>query len=174
MKKLLIVLLLSLPVFAMELKLSSGSVLAHTEMLMDSQINPINNFLKADISIQDSDVTSIKGKFWVEMFGFVSNKSDRDKNMYKEVEADKYKLATYTISSITKGTQKDSYTINGELDFHGQKKELSADAKISVKDGVLNLEAKTKILVSDFGIEAPCLVFMCVRDQVDLTINATF
>lgn len=174
MKKIMLVLLLSLPLLAMDLELKDGYVAAHTEMMMDSTIDPINNSLKADISIENNDVTTIKGKFWVEMSLFTSDKADRDKSMYKDVEADKFKLATFTISSVTKTEVKDGYTISGTLSFHGQEKPLSAKAEITANDGNLLINATSKILVSDFGIKMPCMVFMCVRDQVDLLIKASF
>ena len=135
MKKIFTMLLLALPLLAMNLELKSGYVAAHTEMMMDSTIDPINNYLNADITIDNNDITSIKGKFWVETNLFTSDKSDRDKSMYEEIETDKFAFATYTISSITKGEKEDGYIINGTLDFHGEKRELSADAKITTVDG---------------------------------------
>ncbi|MGE4419373.1 MAG: YceI family protein [Sulfurimonas sp.] len=174
MKKIFTMLLLALPLFAISLELKSGYVAAHTEMLMDKTIDPINNHLKADITIENSDISTIKGKFWVEMTLFTSDKSERDEHMYKEVEADTFKLATYTIANVTKTEGENSYIINGTLDFHGEKKELSAKAKITSTEGSLNIDAASMILMSDFGIEMPCMVFMCVRDQVDLLVKATF
>lgn len=174
MKKIIITLLLALPLFAINLELKSASVTAHTEMMMDNAINPKNDALKADISISNNDITTIKGKFWVEMSLFKSDKSDRDKNMYKDVEAEKFKLSTYTISSVKKVDGESSYTIDGELDFHGVKKPLSAKAKITTIDGSLSINATSMILMSDFGIKMPCMVFMCVRDKVDLLIDAKF
>lgn len=174
MKRIFIMLLLALPLFAINLELKSGYVAAHTEMMMDSTIDPINNYLKADITIENNDITTIKGKFWVEMTLFTSDKSDRDKSMYEEIEAEKFAFATYTISSIVKSEKEDGYVINGTLDFHGEKRELSADAKITTVSGSLVIEATSMILMSDYGVEMPCLMFMCVSDQVDLLIKATF
>ncbi len=174
MKKILLALFLTIPLLAANLQLKSGSVAAHTEMLMDSTIDPINNSLNADITMDGSDVTTLRGKFWVDMNLFKSDKSDRDKNMYKEVESDIFKLATYTISSVTKTESENSYTINGVLDFHGKKKPLSAKAKIVMSSDALAIEANSMILMSDFNIKMPCMVFMCVRDRVDLLIKATF
>lgn len=174
MKNILFMLLLAFPLFATDLQLKSGSVAAHTEMMMDSTIDPINNSLRADVSITNNDITTIKGKFWVEMNLFASDKNDRDKSMYKDVEADKFKLATYTISSVTKADGENSYTINGTLSFHGQDKPLSAKAKITTVDGSLSINATSAILMSDFGIKMPCMMFMCVRDRVDLLVKATF
>ncbi len=174
MKKILLVLLLSLPLLGTNLVLKNGYVAAHTEMMMDSTIDPVNNYLEADVTIEGNDISSLKGKFWVEMGLFTSDDADRDKNMYESVETDKYKLATYTITNVTKTEEKDIYTINGVLSFHGVEKPLSAKAKITVVNGSLTIDATSKILVSDFGIEPPCLVFICVRDQVDLLIKASF
>ena len=86
----------------------------------------------------------------------------------------KYKLATYTISSVTKTDEKDNYTIDGVLSFRGIDKPLSAKAKITSVDGSLTINATSMIMMSDFGIKPPCLIFMCVRDKVDLLIKALF
>jgi len=174
MKSILLVLLLIFPLFATKLQLKDGYVAAHTEMMMDSNIDPINNSLQADIDIENNDITTIKGKFWVEINLFTSDKGDRDENMYKDIEAERFKLASYTISSVTETEKKDIYTIDGTLSFHGHEKPLSANAKIIVKDGSLVIDATSMIMMSDFGIEMPCMVFMCVRDQVDLLIKASF
>ncbi|OHE15953.1 MAG: hypothetical protein A2540_05260 [Sulfurimonas sp. RIFOXYD2_FULL_37_8] len=172
MKKILLALFLTIPLLAANLQLKSGSVAAHTEMLMDSTIDPLNNSLNADITIDGSDVTTLRGKFWVDMNLFKSDKSDRDKNMYKEVEADKFKLATYTISSIAKAEGSNSYIINGVLDFHGQEKPLIAKAQIISTDDTLSINASSMILISDFGVKMPCMAFLCVRNQVDLLVKA--
>jgi polyisoprenoid-binding protein YceI len=173
MKKVLLILVLAFPLFAANLQLKNGSVAAHTEMMMDSTIDPTNNSLKAELTIEGSDITTLRGKFWVDMNLFKSDKSDRDKNMYKEVEADKFMLSTYTVSGVTKNGE-NSYAISGMLNFHGKEKPLNAQAKIVYANGALTIDASSMILVSDFGVKMPCMVFMCVRDQVDLSIKADF
>ncbi|MDD2653205.1 MAG: YceI family protein [Sulfurimonas sp.] len=173
MKKILLLALLSLGLFGAELHLKNGSVAAHTEMLMDKTIDPFNNALQAAITMQNGDITTMQGKFWVEMSLFKSDKSDRDEHMYKEVDTLKYKLATYTISSVTK-VQDNLYTIKGKLDFHGVSRELEAKAKITAVNSNVTMDATSMILVSEYGIKMPCMVFMCVRDQVDLSVKASF
>lgn len=174
MRNLVILVILAFSLFGADLRLKEGSVSAHTEMLMDNAINPANTSLHADITMQENDIESIKGKFWVETELFKSDKSDRDEHMYKCVETDKFKLATFVISSIKKEEGDNKYTINGEMEFHGEKKPLSAKADITVTDGSLNINASSVMLVSDFGVEMPCMVFMCVRDQVDISVKAVF
>ena len=174
MKRLLLTLLLSLPLFAGTLQLSNGSVLAHTEMMMDSEINPKNNNLKAKINIEGEDITTLSGQLWVEMEGFISDKKDRDEHMYESLETKKFNIAKYTIKSVTPTNEKDIYTIDGTLNLHSTDKQISAKAKISFVNNKLTIDAKTMIVMPDFGIEMPCMVFMCVRDQVDLVIMASF
>ncbi len=173
MKKIVLLLLISLGLFGADLNLKSGSVAAHTEMLMDKTIDPFNNALQAQITMQNGDITTMQGKFWVEMSLFKSDKSDRDESMYKEVEALKYKLATYTIASVTK-VDGDTYKIKGKLDFHGVSKDVEAKAKITATSSDVTLEATSMMLISEYGMKMPCMVFMCVRDQVDLSVKASF
>lgn len=174
MKKIAIFLLAAVCMFGDSLELKKGSVTGHTEMMMEKNIDPVNNNLKADVTMEGDDITTLKGKFWVETRLFSSDNSDRDKNMYKDLESDKFKLATYMISSIKSIQEKDSYIIEGELDFHGVKKPLSAKAKIVKESANIKFDANSSFKISDFGIKMPCMVFMCVRDQVDLIVKAEF
>lgn len=172
MRSLVLALLLAFPLLAGNLELKNGSVMAHTEMSMDKTIDPSSSSLHGEVNMDGEDITSLKGKFWVDLTLFKSDNSKRDANMYKDMATDKFKVASFTISSVVK--KGDGYAINGTMNFHGVEKPMSADAKISAKDGGLTIEAKSKMLFSDYGMKMPCMVFMCVRDQVDLTIKANF
>lgn len=174
MKILLLVLLIGFPLFATDLVLKEGFVAAHTEQLMDSTINPLNNKLNADVKMQGSDVTSLSGKFWIEMNLFVSDNEKRDKNMNETIEVTKYPLATYTIKSVIKAEGDNAYTINGIMDFHGAKKDLSFVSHIVSDGDGTSISAKAQILGSDYGLKMPCMFFMCVRDEIDLAVEALF
>ena len=174
MKKKLLVLLLSLPLLAGSLQLQSGSIKAHADMMMDSGINPLNNNLSAEINIQDENIQTLSGQFWIDLNSFASDKKDRDEHMYEALESLKFKLATFTIVSMDKTEEKDIYTINGKLNFHGKEKKLKAKANVICKDGTMILNARSMINMPDFGVKMPCLMFICVRDRVDLVISATF
>jgi polyisoprenoid-binding protein YceI len=174
MKNVFLALLLSIPLFATDLVIKDGYIAAHTEMLLDNRIDPINNYLYAEINIQDNDITTMRGKFWVEMKYFTSENSNRDESMYEELEIDKYKMAIFTISKVTKTEFKDGYIIDGILNFHGQEKSLGGEAEIKFEDGHMTINATSTMLVSNFGIEMPCIFFMCVRDEVELLIKASF
>lgn len=173
MAKIFMVFLLSMPLFGGSLEQLTGSISAHTEMLMDSKINPSTKSLQSNLSMQNDNLLTLSGKFWVDMDSFVSEKKDRDEHMHESIDVVNFKVATYTISNVDRGNN-GSYIIDGKLDFHGVTKDLKATAKIVYENGILSIDADSMILMSEFGIEMPCMVFMCVRDKVDLKIEATF
>ena len=172
MKKLLIVLLLSFPLFGDVLNLKEGFVGAHTEMIMDSTIDPLNTHLKADISIDGDDLLTLKGKFFISMDLFRSDNDDRDEHMNEANEVSSFAQATYTVSSLTKSEKENMYVIHGTLSYHGVSKAFMADAEILNTDGAITINATSSLLMSDYGVEPPCMVFMCVRDQVDIFVKA--
>jgi len=172
MKKIVFILLCSLPLLAGNLTLKEGFVAAHTEMLMDSTIDPLNNTLRADMSMQGNDLLSLKGKLTVDMSLFVSDNSDRDEHMDEATEVNTYPLASYTITHITKAEGANNYVLEGTLDFHGKQNPLSFNAEIIHAGKTVTINATSMILVSEYGLEMPCMMFMCVRDQVDLFAKA--
>lgn len=174
MKIFLLILMLHVALFAENLELESGYIKAHTEMVFDNTIDPINKSLMSEMSIQSSNIESMRGSFWVNMNMFISDMLDRDTHMYDAIESKKFILAKFTIDSVTKIEETDMYEVSGELDFHGIKKELHSIAKIIIKNHKLEFNATTTFNMDDFGIEMPCMMFMCVREQVDLIIEAKF
>jgi len=172
MKKLILILMFSLSLVAGNLELKSGFVGAHTEMLMDSTIDPLNTHLKADLSMSGDDILSLKGKLWLKMELFSSDESERDEHMDEAVNVDSFPLATYTVSSLTKKETKDNYVIHGTLNFHGQEKAFMLDAEIKDSGNGIAISATSSFLVSDYGVEMPCMMFMCVRDKVDIFAKA--
>lgn len=171
MTKLLFVLLLTLPLFAGNLQLKKGFVGAHTEMMMDKTIDPLNSNLHADMNMEGDDLTSLRGKLWIEMKLFSSDNDDRDEHMHESNEVAEFPLATYTITDVTK-SDGIIYTINGELDFHGQKQAFTLKSEIILSENEVIINATSNFLVSDYGVEMPCMIFMCVRDQVDIFAKA--
>ncbi len=173
MKTILLAFLLVSGLLANSLELKEGFVQAHTEMAMDSTINPLNSKLHAEVSMDGDDIMTLKGKFWVDMDMFVSDNTDRDENMDETTNVKKYPLATYTIKNISKKTT-DTYDLVGIMDFHGVKKELTFVTTILKSDEKLHISAETDILGPDFGLDMPCMIFMCVDDKINLLVEAKF
>ncbi len=174
MKKFAILLLLSFSLFAGNLQLKEGFVAAHTEVLGDSTIDPLNNNLHADLTISGNDITSIRGKISVDMKLFVSDNSDRDEHMNKTNEVEKFPLASYTITAINKAKDAHAYTIEGTLNFHGVQKALNFDAEILATEQSISISAISKFLLSEYDVDAPCLLgfALCVEDNVDIFAKA--
>lgn len=174
MKKFILILSLSFSLFAGNLILKEGFVAAHTEVFGDSTIDPLNNVLHADLSMDADDITSIKGVLSVDMKLFVSDNSDRDEHMHESTEASTFPLASYTITEVNKNQDTDSYTLKGILHFHGVKKELSFKSEINLDNETLSISAISNILVSEYGIDMPCLLgfALCVDDKIDIFAKA--
>lgn len=93
MKKTLLLFLCTLPLLAGNLALQEGFVAAHTEMVMDKTIDPLNNRLRTDLNMDSDDISSLKGTISVEMDFFSSDNSDRDKEMYETLDSSAFPLA---------------------------------------------------------------------------------
>ena len=172
MKTLFFILCLNLSLFSNDLHLQKGFVAIHTEMLLDKTIDPLSTSLQADLSIQDSDINSLRGVFIIHMKLFSSDNKNRDEAMHKLNEVKKYPFAKYTISNISKAEGNHMYIINGILNFHGKEKALEAKAEILYQDNILTLNATANILASEYNLEVPCLFFFCVRDKIDIFVKS--
>ena len=153
------------------LTLTNGSVKAHTEVFGDSTIDPMTTGITSHLTISQG-IESIKGSVNISLKALKSDNEERDEHMFETIESGKYPLATYTFQEVTKaGT---GYQINGILDFHGVKKPLTVTAAITEEKGHISLKGKSAFMMSDFGVKPPKLLFLTVRDQIDLTIDVTF
>ncbi len=157
--------------FGSKLQLQDGLIKAHTEVFGDSTIDPETKDIKTDLTIQKS-LESITGKIFIKAGDLVSDNKDRDSHMYKSLKIASHPLITYRINSISKKADKEnSYILKGVLELHGIKKQLAADAVMVQKKGLINIRSNFFINMSDFGVEPPVLLFLSVRDRVDIDVN---
>ncbi|MBU1641778.1 YceI family protein [bacterium] len=168
---------LLLPLFAAswlmaaDLVVTQGTVKAHTEVFGDSAIDPVTTELTSHLKM-DKGIDSISGSIDAYVNALKSDNKDRDEHMVETLESAKYPVATYTFDEVVK-TDK-GYTINGNLNFHGVTKPLACAAQFSEKDNNVVLTGNSSFLMSDFKVVPPKLLFLTVRDQIDLDINITF
>ena len=153
------------------LSVTQGSVKAHTEVFGDSAIEPSTSGLNSHLKIAN-DPLSLNGSIDISMKGLKSDNTDRDEHMYEAINSMKFPQATYTITKVAQGAK--SYKIDGILNFHGMKKPLSIDANIMQKGDNVHFSGKSSFLMSNYGVKPPKLLFLTVRDQVDLTIDVDF
>jgi polyisoprenoid-binding protein YceI len=154
------------------LDIVNGSVKAHTEVIVDSHIDPVTTGLKSHLDMPQG-IESMRGSVDISVKDLISNKPDRDEHMHKAIESDKYPLATYTFQSVT-GVGGDRYDIDGVLKFHGVQKALRVMAYIHENGNDIVLKGKSAFKMSDYGVKPPRLILISVRDRIDLTIDAKF
>lgn len=168
MSKILIILCLSLAAIASSLNIKKGEIIAHTEVFGDSQINPSTKEINTFLTIQ-KEVESIRGKIYFDTITLISQKRDRDSNMYELLNFQKYKNISFDISSIVKN--ENGYYINGDLTLNGITKNITTNGEIiNNKDAIL-LKGGFSFNLTDFNLEPPTMFFLTVRNQIDISCN---
>ena len=170
MYKLLVMLILALGVSANTLNIQNGEIIAHTEVFGDSQINPTTKVVKADLTMNDS-IESIKGKIYFDTISLISDKKTRDEHMYELLKAEKFKTISFDIKSITK-TDVD-YEIKGVLTLNGVSKNIKAKISINNQNNQMLLTGGFSFNLTDFSLEPPTMMFVTVRNQIDISYNIT-
>lgn len=99
----------------------------------------------------------------VNLSTFDSGNSNRDSNMLTNLNAFVYPDVVFVSSSISiKG--EDAF-IKGRLTLHGVTKEVDVTAKLILADRFI-ASGTFEILLSDFGIERPALLFQKIKDEM--------
>ena len=101
----------------------------------------------------------------VNLSTFDSGNSNRDSNMLTYLEAFNYPEVVFVSKDISiKG---DYAYVNGKLTLHGITKEIETKAKLSLSDG-FKATGSFYILLSDFEIERPALLFQKIKDEMKI------
>ena len=166
-------LLTTATLFSANLTFSGGSIQAQTSILGDSDINPSSSKIISHLTMLKGDVTTLKGSVDISLIDLKSNNEDRDEHMHETINVEKYTKTTYTINSVIKNSE-GTYNVLGVLSLHGISKELALLGEVSVDDKKVNIKAKTSFKMSDFGIEPPSMLFLTVRDRLDMTIDTIY
>lgn len=168
MFKLLVILSLALFANANNLTIQNGEIKAHTEVFGDSEINPTTKNVKADLTIENS-IESIKGKIYFETLTLISDKKSRDEHMYELLQVEKFKTISFDIRSITKNET--DYEIKGALTLNGVTKNIKAKIIINQQNNQISLNGGFSFNLTDFNLEPPKMMFLTVRNQIDITYN---
>ncbi len=156
---------------AANLVVDRGIVQAHTEVFGDSHIDPATRGIVSHLKMKDT-VESIEGSVDVSVLKLKSDNHSRDEHMVKALESEKYPISTYTFKHIAKHGNR--YEIDGILYFHGVKRPLRIDADIVDKGDRVVFRGKSALRLSAFRIKPIKLLFLEVRDKIDLNIDVTF
>ena len=168
MFKLLVILSLGLFANASNLTVQNGEIKAHTEVFGDSQINQTTKNVKSDLTIEDT-IESIKGKIYFETLTLVSDTKSRDEHMHELLKIEKFKTISFDIRSITKNET--DYEIKGALTLNGVTKNIKAKIIINQQNNQISLNGGFSFNLTDFNLEPPKMMFLTVRNQIDITYN---
>jgi polyisoprenoid-binding protein YceI len=162
-------LLVAASAFAGNLSFESGSIKAHTEVFGDSSIDPV--FKKATSHLNMGETTaSLRGSMEVSIADFISDNAKRDSNMRETMESDKFPKASFEIKEVvSKGGE--NVILKGMMSIHGVSKPISFEGSVSEEGSKVRVKAKSSMKMSDYGITPPKMVFLTVRDQVDLNVD---
>jgi len=168
MFKLLVILSLGLFASANSLMVQNGEIKAHTEVFGDGEINPTTKDVKADLTIENT-IESIKGKIYFDTLSLISDKKSRDESMYKLLNIEKFKTISFDIRSITKTPE--AYEIKGVLTLNGVSKNIKAKISITQQNNQVLLSGGFSFNLTDFNLEPPTMMFLTVRNQIDISYN---
>ena len=168
---LLLGLMLGSSLLANSLVFVKGEVIAHTEVFGDSEINPKTSSIFSKLTMGE-DISTIRGDVDISLVDLRSDNDGRDEHMHEVLGVATYAKTTFTIEDVKKAAI--AYDVKGTLNLHGVKKALTLKGDIVRVDNQVRLVLKNSFKMSDFGIEAPTMLFFTVRDQVDITVDTTF
>jgi polyisoprenoid-binding protein YceI len=104
---------------------------------------------------------------------FDSQNSSRDSHALEVLEALKYPKVTFVSTSIS-SAGKDKFTITGNLTFHGITKSISFEAKQTKTSSKIVAEGTFSVLMTDYKIERPSLMFIPTNDKMDIELYMVF
>ena len=168
MFKILIILCLGLAAIASNLNVQKGEIIAHTEVFGDSQINPTTKEINSFLTMQN-DIQSIRGKIYFDTISLISQKRDRDSNMYELLNSEKFKTISFDITSIVKNET--TYDISGELTLNGITKNFTFKSEIINNKDTILLNGGFSFNLTDFNLEPHTMFFLKVRNQIDISFN---
>ena len=156
---------------AAPLQLVQGSLTAHTEVFGDATIDPTTSAITSALEM-DGTPESITGTVAVGLRSLASDNAKRDEHMQEALASEQFPEARYTFGSVRKNAK--GYAIDGSLTLHGVTKPLTLQATFEDDGPKLLMHGTGSLLMSDFGIVPPTLLFLTVRDQVDIRFDIAF
>lgn len=161
--------LLASSVYAGNLGFESGLVKAHTEVFGDATIDPMSKKATSHLSMDASPV-SLKGSIEVSINDLFSDNKKRDEHMQEALESSSFPKAVFDVKEVvSKGG--DAYVLKGTMTLHGVTKPLSFEGTITEEGNKVRIKATSGLKMTEYGIKPIKLMFLTVRDQVDLNVD---
>jgi len=170
MKKVsLAVLALVASMYAGNLSFESGIIRAHTEMVADSTIDPFTKKATSHLAME-ANPSTLKGSIEISMSDLYSDNKKRDEHMHETVESSLFPKAVFEVKDVV-AKSGDNYTLKGTMSLHGVSKPMSFEGSIVEEGNKVRIKTTGGMKMSDFGIIPPSMMFMKVRDQIELNVD---
>lgn len=170
-KSSVIAMVLAASVYAGNLSYESGVIKAHTEVFGDATIDPMSKKATSHLSMEGSPST-LKGSIEVTMSDLFSDNKKRDEHMQEALESKLFPKAVFDVKEvISKGG--DAYILKGVMSLHGVTKPMSFEGTIIEESNKVRIKAASDLKMTDYGIKPIKMMFLTVRDQVDLSVDVT-
>jgi len=162
-------LLLASSLSAGSLGFESGLIKAHTEVFGDSTIDPMSKKATSHLSMEGTPST-LKGSIEVSMSDLFSDNKKRDEHMQEALESSTFPKAVFDLKEVvSKGG--DNYVLKGTMNLHGVSKAMNFEGTITEEGNKVRIKAQSSMKMTDFGIKPIKMMFLTVRDQVDLSVD---
>lgn len=162
---------LSASMYAGNLSFESGAIKAHTEVFGDNTIDPVTKKATSHLSM-DTNPTTLKGSIEISMSDLYSDNKKRDEHMQEAVESSLFPKAVFEVKEVV-AKSGDNYTLKGTMTLHGVSKAMSFEGTIAEAGGKVRIQATSSMKLSDFGIKPIKMMFLTVRDQIDLNVDVS-
>jgi polyisoprenoid-binding protein YceI len=118
----------------------------------------------------DGVPATLKGSIEVSMSDLLSDNKKRDEHMQESLESALFPKAIFSITDVV-ASGGDAYVLKGTMTFHGVSRPMSFSGTIVEEGGRVRIKVQSSIKMSDFGMKPIRMVFITVRDQVDLSVD---
>lgn len=170
-------------VFILLLFLSSITSNAQVYSTTDGHANfqakmPLNTYMGKSDQLQGSiNFETGKVAFKLPVKSIKTDKDKRDEHMYELLEVEKNPNVLFDgklmddFNFDKKGNQ--TVKVSGDFTLAGSTRQISVPLElVLVSEGTIQLKASWSLLITDYGLERPSIVFIQVNDKHDLSVNA--
>ena len=139
---------------------------------------PLNTYMGKSDQLQGSiNFETGKVAFKLPVKSIKTDKDKRDEHMYELLEAEKNPNVLFDGKLIDefnfdkKGNQ--TVKVSGDFTLAGTTRQITVPLElVLVSEGTIQLKASWSLLITDYGLERPSIVFIQVNDEHDLSVDA--
>ncbi len=115
----------------------------------------------------DKNIDQYECSISVPLSTFSSGNDNRDSNMLVYCKAFDFPNINFQSTSIK--VNENTLEIEGKIEFAGEEKEIKTNAKLnSLDNNLFTIEGELDILLSEFKVERPSLLFVEIEDLVKI------